>query len=273
MSPAPRRDRTAILLTMKPSVISDIRTETMDQSLETITRRINALGLTEPTIAFTGRGDDEILVQLPGEGDPTRAKAVIQAGGQLSLSSRRRSDLSVRGGSARGARRRSSSRHGNCSREVRKRHAGPAVAGRFTTCLDRAPIVTGQDLRDASPSPARTTPASIKSISSFPLRPRRVSVLSPSSKPPSASAWPSFSIIKVYTAPVIKAASKTPGVIGKLQPGIGAGSGAGAARRRASRLDQISRRAHRRALARRGFDSRRRSRFDRQHDRGDDFSW
>ena len=57
----------------------------MDQALETITRRINALGLTEPTIAFTGRGDNEILVELPGEGDPTRAKAVIQAGGQLTL--------------------------------------------------------------------------------------------------------------------------------------------------------------------------------------------
>ncbi len=73
------------LLTLKPSVIADLRRDTMDQALETITRRINALGLTEPTIAFTGRGDNEILVQLPGEGDPTRAKAVIQAGGQLSL--------------------------------------------------------------------------------------------------------------------------------------------------------------------------------------------
>ena len=65
--------------------IADLRTQTMDQALETITRRINALGLTEPTIAFTGRGDNEILVQLPGEGDPTRAKSVIQAGGQLQL--------------------------------------------------------------------------------------------------------------------------------------------------------------------------------------------
>ena len=73
------------LLTMKPSVVADLRRDTMDQALETITRRINALGLTEPTIAFTGRGDNEILVQLPGEGDPTRAKAVIQAGGQLTL--------------------------------------------------------------------------------------------------------------------------------------------------------------------------------------------
>ena len=57
----------------------------MTQSLETIERRINALGLTEPTIQLHGRKDNEILVQLPGEGDPTRAKAVIQAGGQLEL--------------------------------------------------------------------------------------------------------------------------------------------------------------------------------------------
>src|SRR5579863_7576717 len=72
-------------LDMKPSVVAALRHDTMDQSLETITRRINALGLTEPTIAFTGRGDNEILVELPGEGDPTRAKSVIQAGGQLEL--------------------------------------------------------------------------------------------------------------------------------------------------------------------------------------------
>src|SRR2546422_7347503 len=55
------------------------------QSLETIERRINALGLTEPTIQRRGgRNDNEILVQLPGEGDPTRAKAVIQAGDRKS---------------------------------------------------------------------------------------------------------------------------------------------------------------------------------------------
>src|SRR5271169_1239743 len=73
------------LLTMKPSVVAELKRQTMDQSLETIERRINGLGLTEPTVAFTGRGEDEILVQLPGEGDPSRAKAVIQAGGQLQL--------------------------------------------------------------------------------------------------------------------------------------------------------------------------------------------
>src|SRR5579859_1734292 len=72
-------------LSLRPSAIAAIQESTMQQSLETIDRRINALGLTEPTIQRHGRNDNEILVQLPGEGDPSRAKAVIQAGGQLEL--------------------------------------------------------------------------------------------------------------------------------------------------------------------------------------------
>ncbi|MGA2299575.1 MAG: protein translocase subunit SecD [Candidatus Acidiferrum sp.] len=75
----------ASLLTLRPSAISRIQETTMSQSLETIERRINALGLTEPTIQPHGRKENEILVQLPGEGDPARAKQVIQAGGQLEL--------------------------------------------------------------------------------------------------------------------------------------------------------------------------------------------
>src|SRR5229473_2891038 len=72
-------------LTLRPTTIASIQEQTMTQSVETIERRINALGLTEPTIQLHGRKDNEILVQLPGEGDPERAKAVIQAGGQLEL--------------------------------------------------------------------------------------------------------------------------------------------------------------------------------------------
>ena len=73
------------LLTMRPATIAAIQQQTMQQSLETIERRINALGLTEPTIQIIGGSQNEILVELPGEGDPTQAKAVIQAGGQLEL--------------------------------------------------------------------------------------------------------------------------------------------------------------------------------------------
>jgi preprotein translocase subunit SecD len=84
LSPAPG-EPSSYLLTLRPSEIARLQEITMSQSLETIERRINALGLTEPTIQLHGRKDNEILVQLPGEGDPERAKAVIQAGGQLEL--------------------------------------------------------------------------------------------------------------------------------------------------------------------------------------------
>jgi preprotein translocase subunit SecD len=74
------------MLTPRPTAVAAIQEQTMAQSLETIERRINALGLTEPTIQPRGgRNDNEILVQLPGEGDPARAISVIQAGGQLEL--------------------------------------------------------------------------------------------------------------------------------------------------------------------------------------------
>jgi preprotein translocase subunit SecD len=145
------------LLTMKPSVVADLRRDTMDQALETITRRINALGLTEPTIAFTGRGDNEILVQLPGEGDPTRAKAVIQAGGQLTLN-RVVDDQTYPSEAA------ALAAHGGVLPP-----GTIIVSGKSDTqtgqpnqqvyyILDRAPIVTGADLRGATPSPSTNNP-------------------------------------------------------------------------------------------------------------------
>jgi preprotein translocase subunit SecD len=75
------------LLSLRPTTVAAIEETTMSQTLETIERRINALGLTEPTIQPHGRvgQDNEILVQLPGEGDPAAARRVIQAGGQLQL--------------------------------------------------------------------------------------------------------------------------------------------------------------------------------------------
>src|SRR6266404_1759293 len=61
LGPAPGEPN-AFLLTLRPSAISVIQETTINQSLETIERRINALGLTEPTIQLHGRKDNEILV-------------------------------------------------------------------------------------------------------------------------------------------------------------------------------------------------------------------
>src|ERR1700693_4121369 len=157
IAPAAGEDN-GYLLTMKPSIVADLRRDTMDQSLETITRRINALGLTEPTIAFTGRGDNEILVQLPGEGDPTRAKSVIQAGGQLEL--KRVADdqtypSEVAGLAAHGGVLPPGTEIGPGQGESAPGSPAPA---QVYYILDRAPIVTGQDLRSATTSPSTNYP-------------------------------------------------------------------------------------------------------------------
>ena len=143
----------AYLLTLRQSAIARIQESTMSQSLETIERRINALGLTEPTIQPHGRKDNEILVQLPGEGDPARAKQVIQAGGQLELKlvedpnpySSEAAALAAHAGilppGTEIVRGRSESRTQN-----------PQDTGENWYVLSRTPVVTGRDLRSATES-------------------------------------------------------------------------------------------------------------------------
>jgi preprotein translocase subunit SecD len=125
----------------------------MSQSLETIERRINALGLTEPTIQPHGRKDNEILVQLPGEGDPARAKQVIQAGGQLELKLVEDPNPYPSEAAALAA-------HAGIlppgteiiSGRSESRTQNPQDTGENWYVLSRTPIVTGRDLRSATES-------------------------------------------------------------------------------------------------------------------------
>jgi preprotein translocase subunit SecD len=71
--------------TMKPNVAVTLREEAVTQARETIERRVNELGVTEPTIAQQGANNDQILVQLPGETDVDHAKDIIRSTGRLEL--------------------------------------------------------------------------------------------------------------------------------------------------------------------------------------------
>ncbi len=151
LSPA-AGDRSGYVLTLRAAAVAQIQEQTMQQSLETIERRINALGLTEPTIQLHGRKDNEILVQLPGEGDPTRAKAVIQAGGQLEL---KLVEDPVPYSSESDA----LAKHGGVlppntelvpGNSERRTASGAPESGESWYVLSRAPVVTGRDLRSAT---------------------------------------------------------------------------------------------------------------------------
>jgi preprotein translocase subunit SecD len=154
-------DPSAYTLTLRAGAVAQIQEQTMQQSLETIERRINALGLTEPTIQLHGRKDNEILVQLPGEGDPTRAKGVIQAGGQLEL--KLVEDPRIYSSQAEAL-----AAHGGVlppntelvpGRSERPVGSGSPNTGESWYVLSRAPVVTGRDLRTAVESRSTNMPS------------------------------------------------------------------------------------------------------------------
>jgi preprotein translocase subunit SecD len=72
-------------LTMRPPVVAALEKKTDEQAIETITDRVNSLGVSEPLIAPYGLGDNEILVELPGIDDLDRVKAIIQNTARLEI--------------------------------------------------------------------------------------------------------------------------------------------------------------------------------------------
>ena len=70
---------------LRPNMQVTLREEAVTQARQTIERRVNELGVAEPTIAQQGASGDQILVQLPGVSDVNRAKQIIQSTGTLQL--------------------------------------------------------------------------------------------------------------------------------------------------------------------------------------------
>src|SRR5215471_9096517 len=68
--------------TMKQNIVRDLGEQAVDQTMQTIDRRVNELGVTEPSIARQSNGQ-ELLIQLPGVTDIARAKEIIGKTAQL----------------------------------------------------------------------------------------------------------------------------------------------------------------------------------------------
>jgi preprotein translocase subunit SecD len=73
------------VFSIRPNVEKTLRDEAVVQARQTIERRVNELGVTEPSIAQQGAGGDQILVQLPGVTDVNRAKEIMGSPGLLEL--------------------------------------------------------------------------------------------------------------------------------------------------------------------------------------------
>jgi preprotein translocase subunit SecD len=73
------------VLTLKQAAVNDIETHALQQSIETISDRVNALGVAETTVQQYGLGDNEIVVELPGVSDPGQVDDAIHSTSKLAV--------------------------------------------------------------------------------------------------------------------------------------------------------------------------------------------
>ena len=135
-----RGERTVFRMT--PSAEQQIRTDTVQQALAIIERRVNELGVSEPVVARYVNAD-EIFVQLPGVSDVEEAKGVISSTAQLQLTLVERGPFP----SAEAAR---AAYDGTLPATLALlTHAGNADAADSYYVVHATPAVAGADVRDA----------------------------------------------------------------------------------------------------------------------------
>jgi preprotein translocase subunit SecD len=135
-------------LTMKPSVETALEQKTVDQAIETITDRVNSLGVSEPVIAPYGLGKYQILVDLPGIDDLDQVKSIISTTARLEIHA-------VVGGPFKDEQEAGSSTGGALpSDEVMLHGSGSMATGSDADAvyvLKRIPVVAGNQFRSADP--------------------------------------------------------------------------------------------------------------------------
>ena len=136
-------------LSIKPAMLTDLKRKAVTQAIETIRGRIDALGVSEPTIEEHGLGDYQILVQLPGVDDPARVKDIMQSTAMLEIKL-------VLGGPYPSEQAALQDKGGVLPQDAilrpGKAVSGPQGEGQQWYLLSRVSAVSGKDLRDARPS-------------------------------------------------------------------------------------------------------------------------
>jgi preprotein translocase subunit SecD len=135
-------------MNMKPTAVIDLKRNTVQQSIETIDRRVNALGVVEPTIQPYGdpATQSAILVELPGVADLEHVRELIGTTAQLKIVEVKNEGpwktqeeaLAAKGGVL------------PLNTELREYVSGVGGGGWYL--ISRTPVITGQDMRTARAS-------------------------------------------------------------------------------------------------------------------------
>ena len=134
-------------MTMQPTAALKLRDDTLTQSIDTIDKKINGLGLSETSVQKRGgsTNEAEIMVQLPGVDDPAHVKQLLKTQAVLELSE-------VKAGpfASRDEARASTGGILPLDQKIVPSLARGGAPNEFYV-LSRTPVITGRDLRDARP--------------------------------------------------------------------------------------------------------------------------
>ncbi len=134
--------------TLKPNIERDMRESAVVQAMQTIDRRVNELGVTEPSISRYGQAGDQILVQMPGLKEVARAKEIIRSTALLELKLVETGPSGTREALLQPY-------NGQVPPDMDVVSGAASAAGEFGTSfylVRKVAAVTGQDLRNARPS-------------------------------------------------------------------------------------------------------------------------
>jgi preprotein translocase subunit SecD len=140
-------------LTMKPLFESDLDKRTVEEAIETIRDRVDALGVSEPLIQEYGLGQNQILMELPGVSDLDEVKKVVKSTARLEIHA-------VDGQPFQSEEAALQSVNGVLPPNEEILATSGALAGSANTeyyIVDRTSIVAGSDFRSAQPGMNQNT--------------------------------------------------------------------------------------------------------------------
>jgi preprotein translocase subunit SecD len=136
--------------TLRPNIANQLREDTVTQALQTIERRVNELGVAEPIVARHSAAD-QILVQLPGVTDVSRAKEIIRSTAQLELKQVEQGPFSDEAQLRQAYSNNVPPDIQILPGTIERGGAGQAATSGFFA-VKKVPVVTGRDLRNSRPT-------------------------------------------------------------------------------------------------------------------------
>ncbi len=140
-------------LTIKPSEALRLKQDTLTQSMHTIQRKIDGMGLAETTVVPTGRSnaEAELLVEMPGVDDSAHVKQLLQTQAQLEWDEVKDGPFTTK--------EEAYSKHGGVLPLNTKLIPSTSRGGQPPAwfLVSRSAIVRGADIRDSHASQGQTT--------------------------------------------------------------------------------------------------------------------